>query len=363
MPSTDVTVDPSRLQQLVQQIFVGCRMSLEDAALLADSLVYADLGGIHSHGVMRVPEYVQKLTVGGVNPQGRPRLVQEVGACLVVDGGNSMGQVGMHFAMQETIQRAQLHGIAAAGVRGSNHSGAMAYYIEQAVAAGMIGLATTNALPTMAPWGGTEKILGINPLGVGIPAGQERPILYDAAFSGSSHGKIRIYQQKGLPLPEGWALDQEGEPTTDPAVAIEGLLAPIGGFKGTGLALIMGILSAMLSGAAYGLELGNMVDGPTPGQDGHFVAAIRVDAFEEMGRFTQRVDKAIQEIHTCRPAAGVERIYVPGEVEQLRRETYRQTGLPLNPVTWIDLQKTAQSMGIGNDEIYLTRWQGDGVTR
>jgi LDH2 family malate/lactate/ureidoglycolate dehydrogenase len=326
-------------------------MGGDAAALLADSLLYADLSGIHSHGVLRVPEYVKKLTTGGVDPVGRPHVARDVGACLVVDGGNSMGQIGMHFAMQQAIDRARQTGIAAAAVRGSNHSGAMAYYVTQAVAQDMIGIATTNALPTMAPWGGAERILGINPLGVGIPAGEELPIVYDAAFSGSSHGKIRIYQQKGLALPAGWALDRDGNPTTDPTVAVDGLLAPIGGFKGTGLALIMGILSSMLSGAAYGLELGSMESGPRPGLDGHFVAAIRIDAFEETGRFKARVDQAIREIHACRPARGVERIYAPGELEALRRQEYRRAGLPLNAQTLADLQRTAHELGVDPEAV------------
>jgi LDH2 family malate/lactate/ureidoglycolate dehydrogenase len=339
-------VDAEKLLALAAAIFVRCGMSATDAHLLADTLVYADLSGIHSHGVLRIPEYVKKLTVGGVDPQGRPEVVREFGACLVVDGNNSMGQIGMAFAMQQAIERASVHGIAAAGIRGSNHSGAMAYYAAQALDHDMVGIATTNALPTMAPWGGAEKILGINPLGVAIPAGEMLPILYDAAFSGSSHGKIRIYQQKGWTLPQGWALDRHGRPTTDPTVAIDGLLAPIGGFKGTGLALIMGILSSMLSGAAYGLELGNMEDGPTPGLDGHFVAAIKIAAFEDPARFKARVDQAIRQIHECRLADGFDRVYTPGELEAHRRRSYRRDGIPLNDITLRDLQQVATDLVI-----------------
>lgn len=343
---TEERVDADKLLALVTAIFARCGMDQPDAALLADSLVYADLGGIHSHGVLRVPEYVQKLTIEGVNPRGRPRVVRDSGACLVVDGDNSMGQIGAHFAIERVIKQAKTTGIAAAGIRGSNHCGAMAYFAAQALDYDMIGLATTNALPTMAPWGGAERILGINPLAIAIPAGEEYPILYDAAFSGSSHGKIRVYQQKGLTLPEGWALDRQGRPTTDPALAIDGLLAPIGGFKGTGLAMIMGILSSMLSGASYGTELGNMEDGPKPGQDGHFVAAIRVEAFEEIDRFKARVDKAIRQIRQCRLAAGFDRIYAPGEKEFLNRAAYRRDGIPLNTVTLTDLGNTAHKLNI-----------------
>jgi len=339
-------VGAAALVELVAEIFGRCGMSASDARLLADSLVDADLSGVHSHGALRVPEYVKKLTRDGVDPAGRPRVARDSGACLAVDGGNSMGQIGAHFAMQRVIERAETTGIAAAAIRGSNHCGAMAYFAKMALDADMIGIATTNALPTMAPWGGAERILGINPLGMAIPAGSERPIVYDAAFSGSSHGKIRIYHQKGLALPEGWALDREGRPTVDPAAAIDGLLMPIGGFKGTGLAMMMGVLSSMLSGASYGTELGDMASGPRPGEDGHFVAAIRIGAFEAVDRFKARVDGAVRQIHDCRRASGFDRIYAPGELEFLRRETYSRDGIPLNKVTMDDLKRVAEAVGV-----------------
>lgn len=339
-------IDADALQRLVTDIFATVGMDAADAARLADSLVYADLGGIHSHGVLRVPEYVEKLTVKGVNPQGKPHIARSFGGCVVIDGDNSMGQIGMSFAMQEVIARAKEHGIAAAAIRGSNHSGAMAYFAIQALPHDMIGLATTNALPTMAPWGGAEKILGINPLGVAIPADQELPIVHDAAFSGSSHGKIRIHHQKNLPIPDTWALDKDGNPTTDPAAAIDGLLRPIGEFKGVSLALIMGILSSMLSGAAYGLELGNMEEGPQAGLDGHFVAAIHIGAFTEVDHFKARVDKVIREIHDVRKAPGFDRTYAPGELEQLRAQDYRRHGIPLNDITLAGIDQVATRLGL-----------------
>lgn len=339
-------VQAGELRDLAGAIFGRCGMGEADAALLAGSLVAADLGGVHSHGTLRVPEYAAKLTRGGVDPRGRPTVARDSGACLIVDGGNSMGQIGTSFAMERAIERAATTGIAAVAIRGSNHCGAMASYVQQAIARDMIGLATTNALPTMAPWGGAERLLGINPLGVGVPAGEEEPIVYDAAFSASAHGKIRVLQQKGLQLPEGWALDRAGRPTTDPAAALDGLLLPIGGFKGTGLALLMGLLSSMLSGAAYGTELGDMEAGPRPGEDGHFVAAIAVAAFEDVARFKARVDDAIRQLHASRLAPGFDRVYAPGEKEALTRREYERDGIPLNPVTLGGVRRTAEELGV-----------------
>jgi LDH2 family malate/lactate/ureidoglycolate dehydrogenase len=339
------------LLTLVTDVFLRCGMRTDDAAYLAGSLVDADLRGVHSHGVLRVPEYVKKLTLGGVNPLGRPSVARDVGACMVVDGGNSMGQIGTHFAMERAIERAATTGIAAVAVRGSNHCGALAAYVLQAVKHDMIGIVTTNALPTMAPWGGAERLLGINPLGVGIPAGEEWPIVYDAAFSASAHGKIRVYKQRGHQLPAGWALDIDGAPTTDPAVAIDGLLRPIGEFKGANLAMIMGVLSSMLSGASYGTQLGDMYSGPRAGQDGHFVCALRVEAFEETGRFKARIDQAIRELHASRLAAGFDRIYAPGEKEFLTERDYRQNGIPLTLETIADVIATARARGITGDQL------------
>jgi len=321
-------------------------MDDDDADYLADTLVDADLCGVHSHGALRVPDYVAKLTVEGVDPRGVPAVVREFGACVVVDGGNSMGQIGVRFAMQQAIGLAATHGIAAAAVRGSNHCGAVGYVARMALEAGMIGVATTNALPTMAPWGGAERILGINPVAFAIPAGEERAVEYDAAFSGSSHGKIRVYAQKGEAIPEGWALDAAGRPTTDATVALDGLLAPIGAYKGTGLALVMGVLSSLLSGASYGTELGDMHAGPRAGEDGHFVAAINPAAFEDPRVFGSRMDAAIREWRQCRPASGFDRVYAPGEIEAERRHLYSVEGIPLNAATLTDVAGAARALGV-----------------
>jgi LDH2 family malate/lactate/ureidoglycolate dehydrogenase len=339
-------ISKKTLQNFIFVIFQRCGMSSEDASLLTDTLVMADLRGCHSHGVLRVPEYVRKLTVGGVNPTGQPQVEKDNGATLLIDGGNSMGQIGATYAMRQVVERARSTNLAAAAVRGSNHCGAMAYYAMLALQEDMVGIATTNALPTMAPWGGSEKILGINPLAVAIPTGEEPSIVLDIAFSASSHGKIRVYQQKGRPIPEGWAFDAEGHPTTETAAALEGLLQPIGGYKGTGLALVMGILSAVLSGASYGTELGNMIDGPKAAHDGHFFMALRVSAFVDIVSFKQRVDQIVRQIRTSRLAAEVERIFLPGQLEAETERHHLREGIPLNPVTLRGIVQAAIDLGV-----------------
>ncbi len=339
-------VEARALADLVAGIFAACGMGREDAALLAATLVRSDLRGIHSHGTLRVPDYVAKLTTGGVDPRGRPRVVRARGATCVVDGGNSMGQVGGTFAMREAIARAREHGIGAAALRGSNHCGAMDWYALLAADAGMVGLATTQALPTMAPFGGADKIVGINPLGIAFPARRHPPFVLDIAFGATAHGKMRVYAQKGAPLPEGWALDADGAPTTDAAKALAGLIRPIGEHKGVGIAMAMGMLASLLSGAGYGLETGNMVDGAIAGADGQFFAAIDVAAFEDPERFRARVDGIVDEVHASRRARGVERLLVPGEMEADFEARYRREGIPLNDATLADIARIAQARGL-----------------
>jgi LDH2 family malate/lactate/ureidoglycolate dehydrogenase len=349
---TDRRVSPKRLTEVVRAIFARCGMSDVDAALLSESLVHADLRGIHSHGVLRIPDYVKKLTKDGVNPRGRPRIVSERGAAIVIDGDNSMGQIGGAFAMKRVIQLGRDLGFAFAAVRGSNHCGAMDWYTMMAVRAGMIGLAGTNALPTMAPWGGTEKIVGINPLSIGMPARTHSPFVLDFAFGATAHGKIRVYHQKGSPLPEGWAFDADGQPTTDATQALSGLIQPIGQHKGVGLGMAIGMIASLLSGAAYGTELGDMIEGPRPGLDGHFFAAIDIAAFQDIEGFKERVDSVIDEVHESRPRAGVSRLFVPGEIEAEFESAYARSGILLAGTTVDDVAAAADALGVDSSILF-----------
>jgi LDH2 family malate/lactate/ureidoglycolate dehydrogenase len=337
---------PEALYGLVRRVFERCGMAEDDAGVVADQLVRADLRGIHSHGVIRVPLYVGKLTKGGVDARGRPRVVRDASAALVVDGGNSMGQVAGAFAMRQAIERARTTNVAVAALGHSNHCGAMEYYVRMALEADMIGIATTNALPTMAPWGGIDKLVGLNPIGIGIPAGAEEPLVLDFAFGATAHGRMQVYQQKGIPIPEGWAFDREGRPTTDIDAALEGLVQPIGMYKGIGLAMAAGLLSTLLSGAGYGTESGNMVDGAIPGRDGQFYLALNIAAFEDVATFKTRMDRIIREYRGTRLAAGVTRVFVPGEMEAELERRQRTEGVPLNEATVQGIRDVAGQLGV-----------------
>jgi LDH2 family malate/lactate/ureidoglycolate dehydrogenase len=354
----DRVVGAEALEGVVGRIFAACGMSAADAGLLALTLVRADLRGIHSHGVLRVPDYVAKLTRDGVDPRGRPEVVRDDGGALVVDGRNSMGQIGGVFAMEKAIARARTTRLAATALRGSNHCGAMDHYAMMALEADMIGIATTNALPTMAPWGGADKIVGINPLAVAIPAQEADPIVLDIAFGMTAHGKIRVHHQQGAQIPEDWAFDADGRPTTDAARALDGLIRPIGGHKGIGLAMVMGILASVLSGAGYGTESGNMVDGAKAGADGQLFIAIDIAGFEDPGRFKARVDGIVREVHESRRAPGVPRLLVPGEMEWELERRHRADGIPLAGATLDGIRDAARALGVDAGALAASPGQG-----
>jgi L-2-hydroxycarboxylate dehydrogenase (NAD+) len=339
-------VMPAALHEAVRAIFVACGMAAPDASLLATSLVEADQRGIHSHGTLRVPDYVGKLTSGGVDPRGRPSIAHEAGNAIVVDGGNAMGQIASAFAMRAVIGKAAANGVALAAVRHSNHCGAMDHWAMMALPHDMIGIAATNALPTMAPWGGVEKIVGINPLAIAFPAAEEPAVVLDVAFGATAHGKIRVYHQKGHPIPEGWAFDREGRPTTDPAAALEGLIQPIGGHKGVGIAVVVGMLSTLLGGASYGTELGNMEDGPQPGQDGHVFVAINVASFLPVATFKMRADAISRQIQQSRRRENVDRLYPPGLMEAEFAQRYAIEGIPLNRETIAGIVDSGARLGV-----------------
>ena len=272
-------VDHAELRDLVVRLFSAAGLRSEHAGIMGDVLIAADLRGVFTHGADFAPLYLERLE-SGVDPHGEPRVVQDSGGGIVVDAGNCLGHVAGVFAMRLAMERASETAVAAVAVRGSNHCGLMAYYPMMALERDMIGLATTNAMADMPPWGGIEPLLGSCPLGAAVPAGSERPLVLDVAFQATNPLKIKLKQELGEPLPDDWAVGPDGSPTTDPDVALAGWGAPVGRYRGVGLAIIFGALGALLPGARFGWQLGNQQTGPMPGGDGHFFMAINVAAFD-----------------------------------------------------------------------------------
>ncbi len=334
------------LRSYVAAIFAGAGLSNEDADVMAEITVHTDARGIYSHGSQAVSGYVDRLLSGKINPRGRPRLAGGRGPVVMVDADGSMGHLGCVFGMRLAIERAREQGIAIAAIRNSNHCGAMSFYPAMAIAEDMLGICSTNALPSMAPWGGLDKIVGLNPIGVGIPAAEELPVILDVGFSTAARGRVMVHFLKGLPIPDGWATDEDGRPTNDAATALKGLLQPIGGPKGVGLGLVVGIISALLTGADYGTDLGSVDVGPKPGRDGQLMMAIDIAAFEDVARFKQRVDQIIRQIHASRTLPGIDRVFLPGEQAIQAEIRFRRDGIPIPDVALKGLAAAAQKVGL-----------------
>ncbi len=341
-------LDAARLEGLIAAMLARSGVAAEDAEVVAQSLVAADARGMNSHGVLRLPVYIKRLAQGGFNPRAKARIVRETDTMALIDGDNGLGSVLTTRAMDMAIEKARGRGIAAVGIRNSNHNGEGAWYVRRAIAADMVGIATTNGSPIMPVWGGKTPLTGPLPITVGAPAGRERPILLDAALGMSSRGKILYYAEKGEKLPDGWLVDADGRPTNDPEwVRKGGWILPIGGHKGWGLILVCEILSGILTGGAFGTELTNLYDDlDKPQANGHFVIAIDIATFLDVAGFKDRMDEYIGMMRASELAPGFKEILMPGELEYRREEAQRRDGLTLSANVVDEVFAAARGLGL-----------------
>ncbi len=343
-----VVVMPGPLREFVTEVFMKGEMPREEAAVVADHLVEADLRGVYSHGVLRVQPYLERLRAGGMNPRPKIRVLRETPGTAVVDGDNGAGQVCGVRAMDIAIKKAKEVGIGYVGLRMTNHFGTCAYYAQMALEHDMIGMAmTVSGSNIMAPWGGITPLLGNNPFGVAIPAGKEYPVVLDMAMSVVAKGKIVHAMKAGTPIPPTWGLNRYGEPTTDAKEAFEGLVQPVGGYKGYNMSFVVGVLGAVLNRAAFTHEVTdfyhNMKD---PQNIGASFQAIDIKAFMDPAEFKAKIDEAVREMHASELARGNDRIYVPGEIEWQKREERLKKGVPVAAPVWKDLTAISQEMGV-----------------
>jgi len=344
-------LNAQKLEDLVQSMLEKVAVPTQDAAIVAGSLVSADARGMNSHGVLRLPVYIRRLQQGGFKPESKGEVVAETAATMLIDGREGLGSVLTAKAMDIAIEKARTTGIAAVGIRNSNHNGENAYYVKRAVAHDMIGIATTNGSPIMPVWGGKTMLTGPLPIAVGVPTDREHPILLDAALGMSSRGKILYYAEKGLALPDGWLVDAEGRPTNDPNwVKNGGWILPIGGHKGWGLILACEILSGLLTGGQFGKELTNLYDDlHAPQRNGHFVIAINIASFVEIAGFKARMDEYIRVMKASELAPGTEEILMPGEIEFRKEAQQRADGIVLEASVVDEVFAVARSLGVDID--------------
>ncbi len=328
-------IPAERLKEFTVEILGEVDIPGTDAEITADCLVEADLRGVYSHGVMRLPFYVRHLKKtgpGGMTARPEISVIGEGEAYALVDGGNGLGPVVSTRAMGIAIEKARSTALAGVGVRNSNHNGAEAYYAMMALEHEMIGFCVTvGGKNILAPWGGLTALLGNNPFAFAIPAGAERPIVLDMACSVVARGWIMLAMKNNWKIPEGWAVNREGEPTTNAEEAYEGLVLPAGGYKGYALALMGCILGGVLTGASIGSEVTDLGRDFDRDQNvGHFVGALSIEKFIPVHTFKERMDRLIKELKSSRRMKGVERIYLPGEREHETREQNLKEGIPIS---------------------------------
>jgi LDH2 family malate/lactate/ureidoglycolate dehydrogenase len=348
-----VVAHPDRLTELGTDVLTSLGVPDDDARLVSDSLVTSDLWGHPSHGMLRLPWYVARLRSGVMTPVTCAEVMVDSGAVAVLDGRDGVGQVVTDRACREAVTRADAHGVGVVAVRNSNHFGTAAYWTRRMSRAGCVGILTTNGSPAMAPWGGTEKTVGANPWSIATPGGSHPPAVLDIANTGVARGKIYAAAERGQQIPGTWAMDEHGVPTTDPAVAIGGLLTPMGAHKGYGISFMMDVLSGVLTGSSFATD----VVGPyVPDQRsgcGHLVIALKIETLLPEGAFGSRIDDLIATTKSVPRAAGVDEIFYPGEIEARAEEAGRLVGVRLPDKTVRDLRELAAGCGVTFDDSML----------
>ena len=337
---TDETrVPAAELQEFTKGVFIAAGVPSEDAALEAEVLVWANLRGVDSHGVLRIPWYVDLIARGDMNPRPTVRVEKETAATVLIDGDRALGPVVTTVAMRRAIDKARAAGIGWVVIRNTTHQGAMAYYALMAAEAGMAGIAIVCSPPNMAPFGARTAGVHNSPISIAVPAGRHRPLCVDMATSVAAGGKLSLARDKGVPLPPGWALDEAGQPTTDANRAK--VLLPFGGPKGSGLAMMFETLTSLMVGNPL---LGPALSGEAGAgrhRQNSVVAAIDIGAFTDLAAYRAEVDRLIDGLKALPRAEGVAEVLVPGEPEDRSTEERRRRGIPLPTGTVENLRSVA----------------------
>ena len=347
--STARLVAPACIDSFIRDALVTMGLSTADAAKTAELMTEADLTGADAHGVFRLPQYVRRLRGGGINPRPNITVKKSAAATAMVDGDNGMGHLVMARAAETAVELARDSGIGWVGAHRSNHAGAAGVYAALPLAHNMIGIYSVVASANhMAVWGGAETLLGTNPLAVAIPAGEEAPVVLDIATTVVSYGTVKNYRLQGRTMPEGWMVGtKDGAPITDPNRSMEGLLLPIGGYKGSGLALILGLLAGTLNGAAFGRDVIDFNYDDTSACDtGHFIIALDVTRFLPLDRFKAEVDRHLCDLRASPVLPGFDAIRLPGEERRRRRAARLRDGVPVPAELITQLDQLAIELGV-----------------
>jgi len=344
-----IRVEAARLRDYCSAILRGLGTPEAQSEIVADSLVEADLRGVASHGANLVALYVSRIRAGAMHPKTEIRVVADDGSTLRLDGGLGPGQVAGVHAIDEAIERARRHGTAAVSVRESTHLGALGYYTLRAAEHGVFAMAFQNGPTIVPPFGSITPLFSTNPFSYAIPAGEEAPIVFDIATTAVAGNKLVLARKRGESIPESWAADEHGRPTTDPSQASLQRLQWFGGHKGFGIALLVEVLSGVLTDSSFGRS--ERSDSEFVGSErvakGYLFLALDIGRFLPLPEFRERVDELIRDMRRCEPAPGVERIYAPGEIEHLRRLDALQKGIPMAANVIAELEGFGRELGMG----------------
>jgi len=347
MPEPDVLIPASELTPFAARLLEAVRVSAAKAQLVAESLVASNLRGVDSHGLQLLPYYLEQIEWGDMDPQADGRVISESGACLLYDAQNGIGQAIAETCCAHAVRMANSGGMAMVVARESNHFGAAAFWAQRMSDAGQIGIVMCNASALVPPWQGKEPRLGTNPICMAVPGGEEKPWLLDMATTTVAAGKIFKALINGQPqIPANWAMDSEGVPTTDPDTALKGLLTPLGGYKGSGLAMMAEILCAVLSGGAMSTELGGIRFRGKQVRVSQMFLAIDIARFLPLDEFRARMDRLIRIMKTTPPAKGYSEVLVAGDPEWRMDEERRRNGVPVGHGTWKALCEAADRLGV-----------------
>ncbi|MGE5089981.1 MAG: Ldh family oxidoreductase [Candidatus Levyibacteriota bacterium] len=341
-----------QLGDLVAALLRAAGASDTAAAVTARALVDADRAGIPSHGAMLVPMYVERLRARSVSGASSGRVVSDRGGAIVIDAANALGQVTAQQAVRLLAERAPAHGLAAVAVRNAFHFGAAGYWADALAQAGLVGVAMSNTRPLMPAPGGAERVVGNNPVAIAVPAVGGTTVVFDMATSAGAMGKIRLAAARGSPIPEGWATDARGVPTTDAMEAIAGMLLPAGGAKGFGLAFMIDLLCGALSGGAIGEAVrplfGNAQEAYGCAQ---LFIALDVAHFRDPQEFADAVTAAASRVRESAPAPGQARVAVPGDRAARARLANAET-CPIAEETARALESLAATLGVANGQLH-----------
>lgn len=341
------TIQANELTRFARTLAEKSGVAEADASILADSLVDANLQGIDTHGISRLPVYLKRISLGLIDPGAKMQFEKRLAAVGTLDAKNGLGQVAGVKGMEEAINMAKQCGVGMVGVVNSQHFGAAGYYCAIAARRGFVGLAFTNAEPALPPWGSYEAYFGTNPIAMGVPTGTEVPIIIDSSTSIVARGKIVAAARTKTPIPIDWALDPEGNPTSDPDKALAGAVLTMAGPKGYALAMMVDILSGVITGGGFGTHVNSMYkDMEHPANVGHMVMAINVEGFMPLNEFYDRVKALTTDIKSSKKRKGVDEIHLPGERKSINKNLRLKQGIPLDASVVKELSELASAMNV-----------------